>query len=132
MLTPRQAQISTLLRANPRGMKLAEIAKRIGLSKQRTGEVLRMLRDLNLAAVTTEGIYSKWTTPDRLQALQSFARENQRKRDRWAERRRSAARAAKREPIRLVRNALDCPPLVPLGPVSVFHLSLSLGISLPA
>jgi len=124
-LTPRQAQILEMLRNNPRGWTTPVLAKRIGLSQSRTAEVLRLLRDQGLAAVTAHGSGALWSTPERCKVLRELAASRRRKlrRAREKDRKEQALALAWLEPVHRCLPAHEAVPIRPRAPASVFHLA---------
>ncbi len=68
-LTPRQHQIMGILSANPTGLSRDAVGGMAALGFERTGEVLRALRDLGLAACSSSGRGATWFTADCMSAL---------------------------------------------------------------
>ncbi|MBP7568107.1 MAG: hypothetical protein KA795_19085 [Burkholderiaceae bacterium] len=59
----------SIVQAAPDGLRAIDIAGAINLSRARTLEILRMLRDDGKVSATTRQSGARWATPDRAKAI---------------------------------------------------------------
>lgn len=129
--SPHQPRLLALLESQP-PLPSAAFAPLLGLSVERTRQLLRRLRADGLAIPSCNGAAALWSTPakiaehrKRVKVVDHQAyveRERARKRRVWHEmqERQNAAFINVRQAI---VPANDCPPLKPRGPNSVFNLA---------
>lgn len=129
-LVERQAHIMSLLRANPRGMRVADIAKALKLGVCRTGEILRTLRKQGLALPSADGgSQAVWSTPERVVVIRRLIRDRRRARALVRERRHQRELEQARQEREWLRIEQRCvpaskaSPITITAPISVFHLA---------
>jgi DNA-binding IclR family transcriptional regulator len=123
-LEVRQQQFLALLAPRASGISCRDLAKHVGLSEQRTAEVLRSLRRQGLVLTTADGRHARWAltaAAEMFRAYRATLGPPRRRRDYRAEK--AAAHLSFLRARHIVVPAAAAKPLRTTAPNSVFHLA---------
>jgi hypothetical protein len=114
------------------GASCARIADELGLQPVTVSHAMRVLRDRGIAATSfpVGGRFARWCEIHRLEHVRNVVRDStsdaddlRRRRERYHDVKSGAKRAESDDPVRIIRSAVECEPLRPRGPRSVFELA---------